>query len=98
MFGTSPSLTAEGLNKSHLLSELHTPLASKALMPTTCTPSVRVAGLILSAISDALFPEGKLIAVALPNVIIEDVEIITKSYPEFWNDLEKVGFELMKVE
>jgi 3-phosphoshikimate 1-carboxyvinyltransferase len=31
------------------------------------------------------------------NLIIEEAEVVSKSYPTFWNDLKKVGFEITKV-
>ncbi len=34
------------------------------------------------------------LCLAYDNVIIEDVEVISKSYPEFWNDLKKIGLFL----
>ena len=30
-------------------------------------------------------------------LIIEEAEVVSKSYPTFWNDLKKVGFEITKV-
>lgn len=32
------------------------------------------------------------LALKIPNVIIEDPAVVGKSYPSFWNDLEKAGF------
>ena len=26
------------------------------------------------------------------NLVIEDAEVVSKSYPDFWNDLKKIGF------
>jgi 3-phosphoshikimate 1-carboxyvinyltransferase len=31
-------------------------------------------------------------AFVLPKILIDDPQVITKSYPEFWNDLKKTGF------
>jgi 3-phosphoshikimate 1-carboxyvinyltransferase len=28
------------------------------------------------------------------NIIIEDAEVVSKSYPTFWEDLKEVGFEI----
>ncbi len=30
----------------------------------------------------------------IASLVIEDAEVVTKSYPGFWNDLKKVGFDL----
>ena len=34
------------------------------------------------------------LALIIPELEIEDVQVVEKSYPAFWRDLEKVGFEL----
>ncbi len=34
------------------------------------------------------------LALMIPEVEIEDADVVEKSYPAFWRDLEKVGFEL----
>jgi 3-phosphoshikimate 1-carboxyvinyltransferase len=34
------------------------------------------------------------LALVLPQVIIEDAEVVDKSYPDFWKDFEKAGFTL----
>jgi 3-phosphoshikimate 1-carboxyvinyltransferase len=34
------------------------------------------------------------LALLVPKVEIEDAKVVEKSYPAFWSDLEKVGFEL----
>jgi 3-phosphoshikimate 1-carboxyvinyltransferase len=34
------------------------------------------------------------LALLIPEVEIEDAEVVEKSYPAFWRDLEKVGFEV----
>ena len=31
------------------------------------------------------------------NLIIEESEVVSKSYPAFWNDLKQVGFEIIEV-
>lgn len=31
------------------------------------------------------------------SIIIEDAEVVSKSYPTFWNDLKSVGFQISKV-
>ena len=28
------------------------------------------------------------------SLIIEDAEVVSKSYPDFWNDLESLGFAM----
>jgi 3-phosphoshikimate 1-carboxyvinyltransferase len=28
------------------------------------------------------------------NLIIEDAEVVSKSYPTFWEDLKQVGFQI----
>ena len=33
------------------------------------------------------------LALIIPEVEIEDAEVVEKSYPAFWKDLEKVGFD-----
>ena len=30
------------------------------------------------------------------SLIIEDAEVVSKSYPDFWKDLESIGFETKK--
>ena len=35
------------------------------------------------------------VSVFLPGIIIEDVEVVSKSYPRFWKDLQEAGFILM---
>jgi 3-phosphoshikimate 1-carboxyvinyltransferase len=35
-------------------------------------------------------------AIHLPGLQIENPEVVSKSYPHFWNDLEKVGFVIEK--
>jgi len=34
----------------------------------------------------------------IPGIIIKDAEVVTKSYPEFWNDMRSLGFGLEEVE
>lgn len=34
------------------------------------------------------------LALVIPELEIEDANVVEKSYPAFWNDLEKVGFEV----
>jgi 3-phosphoshikimate 1-carboxyvinyltransferase len=29
-------------------------------------------------------------------IIIEEAEVVSKSYPDFWNDLKKLGFEIVE--
>jgi 3-phosphoshikimate 1-carboxyvinyltransferase len=36
------------------------------------------------------------LAVKVP-IIIEDAEVVSKSYPNFWNDLENIGFSILKI-
>jgi len=36
------------------------------------------------------------LAIILDTIIIEDNSIIEKSYPNFWNDLKSIGFQLLK--
>ena len=31
------------------------------------------------------------------SIIIEEASVVSKSYPDFWNDLEKIGFEYNKI-
>lgn len=31
------------------------------------------------------------------NIIIEDAEVVSKSYPDFWNDLKTIGFQIQEV-
>jgi 3-phosphoshikimate 1-carboxyvinyltransferase len=31
------------------------------------------------------------------SLTINDAEVVSKSYPDFWDDLEKLGFQLRKV-
>lgn len=37
------------------------------------------------------------VALCVPGIIIRNSEVVTKSYPEFWNNLREVGFELKEV-
>ena len=37
------------------------------------------------------------LAMKLDSITIEDAEIVKKSYPDFWNDLKKVGFVIEEV-
>ena len=30
-------------------------------------------------------------------ILIDDPMVVTKSYPEYWNDLMKIGFEINEV-
>ena len=32
------------------------------------------------------------------NIIIEDAEVVSKSYPSFWDDLKAIGFDLQKIQ
>ena len=34
----------------------------------------------------------------LPGIIIEDVDVVTKSYPTFWDDMRKMGFIIEEAE
>jgi 3-phosphoshikimate 1-carboxyvinyltransferase len=34
------------------------------------------------------------VAIKMHNVVINDAMVITKSYPNYWEDLMKVGFEI----
>jgi 3-phosphoshikimate 1-carboxyvinyltransferase len=38
------------------------------------------------------------LAIPLGSITIEDPMVVTKSYPAFWNDLEKAGFEITEVQ
>lgn len=31
------------------------------------------------------------------NIVIEDAEVVSKSYPDFWNDLKTIGFQIQEV-
>lgn len=35
------------------------------------------------------------IALYIPGIIIDDVEVVSKSYPEFWEQLKDAGFVLL---
>lgn len=35
------------------------------------------------------------VALCIPGIIINDVEVVTKSYPRFWDDLRAAGFTLL---
>ena len=37
-------------------------------------------------------------AVKYPGIIINDVEVVSKSYPQYWEHLESAGFRLEVVE
>jgi 3-phosphoshikimate 1-carboxyvinyltransferase len=36
------------------------------------------------------------LAILSGNIIIENPEVVTKSYPGFWNDLVSVGYEIVQ--
>jgi 3-phosphoshikimate 1-carboxyvinyltransferase len=38
------------------------------------------------------------VSVFLPGIVIKDVDVVTKSYPNFWKDLESAGFTLVDEE
>jgi 3-phosphoshikimate 1-carboxyvinyltransferase len=33
-------------------------------------------------------------AIRMENIVINDAMVVTKSYPHFWDDLVKAGFEI----
>lgn len=35
------------------------------------------------------------VALFVPGIIINDVEVVSKSYPEFWDELRRAGFILL---
>ena len=37
-------------------------------------------------------------AVLFPGIVIDDVEVVSKSYPDFWRHLEAAGFTLTPCE
>ncbi len=37
-------------------------------------------------------------AIVFPGIQIEDPGVVTKSYPAFWSDLEKIGFTRLEIE
>ena len=37
------------------------------------------------------------LALIIPELEIENSEVVEKSYPAFWKDLEKAGFEVKSV-
>ncbi len=37
------------------------------------------------------------LAIKIP-IIINDAEVVSKSYPDFWNDLKKIGFDILEEE
>lgn len=51
------------------------------------TPTIKIATYNDHRMAMAFAP----LAVKLP-IIIKDAEVVSKSYPEFWNDLAKIGF------
>lgn len=36
------------------------------------------------------------IALYIPGIIIRDAEVVTKSYPGFWQDLSSAGFSILE--
>lgn len=38
------------------------------------------------------------VAIYLPGIVICDIEVVSKSYPDFWDDLRNAGFILEEVE
>lgn len=37
------------------------------------------------------------VALFLPGIVIRNVEVVNKSYPEFWDHLRQVGFTLQEI-
>jgi 3-phosphoshikimate 1-carboxyvinyltransferase len=37
------------------------------------------------------------LAILSDEVVIEDPEVVNKSYPKFWDDLKSIGFEIESV-
>jgi len=37
-------------------------------------------------------------AIHFPRLMIDNPEVVSKSYPNYWNDLKKIGVEIVKVE
>lgn len=37
------------------------------------------------------------VAIKHPGITIDNPDVVTKSYPDFWKDLEKAGFEIIKI-
>lgn len=37
------------------------------------------------------------VSIVLPGIIIEDADVVSKSYPQFWNDLTHAGFIIQEV-
>jgi len=35
------------------------------------------------------------VSVFVPGIVIKDAEVVSKSYPDFWNQLEQAGFRLV---
>ena len=38
------------------------------------------------------------VALYIPGIIIRDAEVVSKSYPGFWDDMQKVGYQIEEVE
>jgi 3-phosphoshikimate 1-carboxyvinyltransferase len=38
------------------------------------------------------------VSVFIPGIVIKDVDVVSKSYPNFWKDLEAAGFTLVEDE
>ena len=37
------------------------------------------------------------LALLIPTVEIEDYQVVEKSYPDFWKDLEQAGFKIEEI-
>jgi 3-phosphoshikimate 1-carboxyvinyltransferase len=37
------------------------------------------------------------LAIILDNIIIEDPDVVSKSYPDFWDDLKYLGFKIEEI-
>jgi 3-phosphoshikimate 1-carboxyvinyltransferase len=58
---------------------------------TTINPNIKIATYKDHRMAMAFAP----LALKVP-IIIEEAEVVSKSYPDFWNDLKKLGFEIVE--
>jgi 3-phosphoshikimate 1-carboxyvinyltransferase len=58
---------------------------------TAINPNIKIATYNDHRMAMAFAP----LALKVP-IIIDDAEVVSKSYPDFWNDLKKLGFEIVE--
>ena len=74
------------------------PQSGKLAWDGTFDPSLKIQSPVIATYHDhrmalAFAPA----AMAFPEIVIEDPNVITKSYPQYWNDLKKLGFTVEEI-